>query len=245
MMPVTDNSTIYSYIPETTSGKGVLKGYDTQAESGSKKGIDIASLGKNDFMKLLLAQMQHQDPLNPTDNTQFVAQLAQFSSLEQVTQMNLNLEKNLENNTLIAEAVNNAMMINYFGKSVSAESDAFVFDGENPVELNFSLDTAISSGKLEILNKNGVVVHTITLGEMDGGLNAVEWDGITNLSLKAAEGEYSYRIDAYDILNNSVETTRIFSGIVDGISYREGKAYLSVDGVLVPFDSVEQISEVE
>ncbi|HUT63905.1 MAG TPA: flagellar hook assembly protein FlgD [Anaerolineae bacterium] len=205
--------------------------------------FDVSSLGKDDFLKLLLAELKHQDPLNPADNTEFVAQLAQFSSLEQMTTMNTNLEKTLENNTMMADTISNAMMINYFGKIVSAETDSFMYDGQNDVKLQFILDRALSSGVLEIIDGNGTTVRTIPLDSLSAGLNKLEWNGITNLGALAPSGQYSYTITAKDILGERVEISPVFSGVVDGISYRDGTAYLNVGGVLIPFDSIAYITE--
>jgi len=140
MMPITTGVSYTSYTPETSQTEGVIRGNVTESTSSVASNFDVSTLGKNDFMKLLLAQMQNQDPLNPTDNTEFVAQLAQFSSLEQMTEMNSNLETTLTQNKQVAEAINNAMMINYFGKKISAESDSFFYDGSNPIDLQFALD---------------------------------------------------------------------------------------------------------
>ena len=245
MIPRTDNSTYYSYTPETTANKGVLRGYDSEQDSKPKSTFDISTLQKDDFMKLLLAQMQHQNPLDPASNTEFVAQLAQFSSLEQMMEMNTNLGKTLENNNLMAEAVNNAMMISYFGKRVSAESDSFYYGGQDPAELQFSLDSAISTGTLEIYNEGGVAVRSIPLDALDSGDNTVQWDGITGIGTSALPGVYSFSIEAFDILDNRVEFTPVFSGVVDGISYKDGKAHLKVGSILIPFASVKQITEDE
>ena len=113
-------------IPESTIPT-TYSSYNSDLYS-AEPNIDVSTLGKNDFLTLLIAQLKHQDPLNPADNTEFIAQLAQFSSLEQMTLMNANLEKSLESNINMTEAVSNAMIINYFGKYVTAETDSFMYD---------------------------------------------------------------------------------------------------------------------
>ena len=119
---------IHFYTSATSQIEGVLRGY-TDPETTETSNINTASLGKDDFLKLLIAQLQNQDPLNPADNTEFVAQLAQFSSLEQLTTMNASLEQSIEFNRTVTETINNSMMVNFMGKSVSAESSGFLFDG--------------------------------------------------------------------------------------------------------------------
>ncbi|MFC1692523.1 flagellar hook assembly protein FlgD [Candidatus Latescibacterota bacterium] len=245
MIPKTDMVT--SYITNTTdipNTRGVMWGYDDGESSALEKEFDVSSLGKNDFLKLLLAQLQHQDPLNPTDNTEFVSQLAQFSSLEQVMMMNSNMEKSIENSSMMSEAISNAMLINYFGKQITAESNAFSYDGENAVELQFINDNG-AYGKLEIINEEGKIVRTIPLDDMSSELNTVEWDGHTSGGVEAKAGTYTFNITAYDILDNEVDSTPLLTGIADGIHYHEGNAHVSIRGVLVPFNNVKSITQEE
>ncbi len=131
--------------------------------SESKPNMDVSRLGQNDFLTLLIAQLKNQDPLNPASNTEFIAQLAQFSSLEQMTLMNVNLEKSLESNINMTEAVSNAMIINYFGKYVTAETDSFIYDGTSPVELRFDLDSVASWGTLQIIDESGNIITSVSL----------------------------------------------------------------------------------
>ncbi len=235
---------LINFSTSASNNKSVMRGAD-EGDSKSKTNFDVSNLGKDDFLKLLIAQLTNQDPLNPASNTEFVAQLAQFSTLEQMALMNNNLEKSLENSTAMSESVTNAMIINYFGKQVSAESDSFTYDGETAVDLNFILDNPVSWGKLEITDKSGNFIRTISLGAMEEGINSVEWDGLTNLGVKAKTGDFNYTLEARDYLENEVDATQIFYGVVEGISYKDGMAYLNVNGVNVPFDKIKTITESE
>ena len=243
MIPQSTLPTI-NYSTKTSNETNVMWGTDEE-ESKSKTNFDVSSLGKDDFLTLLIAQLRNQDPLNPADNTEFVAQLAQFSTLEQMTLMNTNLEQSLANNTAMSEAVTNAMVVNYFGKEVAAETDLFTYDGEAGVDLNFNLDRPVSWAKLEITDMAGHFIRTISLGSMEEGINSVGWDGLTNLGVKAQPGEYTYSIEAYDYLENQVGFSQIFYGVVEGITYKDGMAYLNVGGVNVPFDKIRTITDSE
>ena len=77
-------------------------------------------LGKDDFLNLLVAQLQHQDPLNPAESTEFTAQLAQFSSLEQLS----NINDNLKNMELFQTSVTNSQAVSYIGKEITAKGNA-------------------------------------------------------------------------------------------------------------------------
>lgn len=206
---------------------------------------DLSALDKDAFLRLLIAQMQNQDPLNPADNTEFVAQLAQFSSLEQLTQMNTNLEESLATNTQVADSINKASTVSYLGKTISAETADFSFDGSSEVDLQFSLDSAVLSGSLKILDSDGKTVRTIDIGGNEAGSYTCTWDGYTNKGVYADSGLYSYEIDAKDVLGEDVTWTPVFTGEVEGVSYEDGSAYLYSGGVYVPIESVTGIIETE
>ena len=97
----------------------VLSGIDNIINQGvTPKTTTTKTLGKDDFMKLLLAQLKNQDPLKPLDGTDFAAQLAQFSSLEQLSNMNTEL-KNVSVNQM---TMNYAQSVNLIGKNVVTNS---------------------------------------------------------------------------------------------------------------------------
>ena len=137
------SATSYLYTPETSVNQGVIKGTSDNTNTPSSN-ISTSSLGKDDFLRLLLAEMQHQDPLSPASSTEFVAQLAQFSSLEQLTTMNSSLEATLKYNQSLSESINNSVIVNLIGKTVTAQSNEFAFDGVSPVQLTFELDNVDS-----------------------------------------------------------------------------------------------------
>lgn len=231
---------IYNYLTKSGPNAATIKGRFSE-ETNVTKNLDLASLGKNDFMKLLLAELKYQDPLNPAGNTEFIGQLAQFSSLEQMTRMNLNLEKTLENNTLMAEAINNAMMINYLGKQVTASTELFNFNGSDPVQLKFDLGSELNTGQVLILDATGTTIQSIPIDELGSGVNIVEWDGIKNTGVIAPAGVYYFEVEAKDNQDNRIEVKPIFTGVIDGISYKDGFAYFKIGEVLVPFNKVHQI----
>ena len=223
--------------------ESVLQTTYSSYASDSETNSDISSLDKDDFLTLLIAQLKNQDPLNPIDNTEFIAQLAQFSSLEQMTLVNENLDEMLESNTDMTDVVSNAMLINYIGKNVTAETDSFTYDGDNAIQLQFVIDSAASYGTLEITDSSGNIKKTVSLDALDEGNYYFEWDGITNLGIEAESGVYSYTIELYDSLGNEVDVSQIFTGVVESVSYIDGEQQLNIGGVFVPFDSVLNIAE--
>ena len=122
---------------------------------------DKTTLGKDDFLKLFVAQLQNQDPLSPMESTEFTSQLAQFSSLEQLTNMNQNLDYLL----MYQASMNNAEAINFIGSTVKASGNSIsVKDGESD-QIQFDLaadaaDAMFTSMTLRItLSRPFIVAH--------------------------------------------------------------------------------------
>lgn len=244
MINVQNNVTNF-YTPETSLRTGVLRGLPDEKTQPSSQ-LDVASLGKNDFLKLLIAQIQNQNPLDPASNTEFIAQLAQFSTLEKLTTMNLSLEKSLEFNKSVTESINNSMMVNFIGKTVTAESGDFLYDGLSSVELKFDLDFDISHGRIEIMGTDEIVIRSMPLDSMDKGLRSVTWEGLTSHGVQAKEGDYTYNVTVYDMVQNEHDASPVFTGVVEGITYKDGTTHLDIDGMLVPFDKITHIiGEIE
>jgi len=93
------------------------------------------TLGKDDFLNLLITQLQNQDPLSPMDSTEFSAQLAQFSSLEQLSNVNENLETLL----LYQGSLNNSQAVSFIGKTITASGDSVLITDGIPDNIHFEL----------------------------------------------------------------------------------------------------------
>ena len=110
-----------------------------------------SELGQDSFLKLLVAQMQHQDPLNPQGNEEFIAQLAQFTSLEQLMGVNTALGDLYAATT----SMNNASMTQLLGRDVTAFSDTISYDGEGPQEIHYSAPAEVERMTVTILDEEG------------------------------------------------------------------------------------------
>lgn len=148
-------------------------------------------LDKNAFLELMTAQMANQDPLEPMDNTEFLSQLAQFSSLEQMQ----NVAESMELLALSQTASTNSQMVNLIGKRVVAEGATVTLDGSGPVDLRYDLEEA-PEGSLSITIKDasGKVVRTAELKNVGAGENRYAFDGLGSDGKALAAGTYSYTI---------------------------------------------------
>ena len=179
--------------------------------TGTTKSGKEAVMGKEDFLKLLVAQLQNQDPLSPDDPTAFTAQLAQFSSLEQLTSLNDSMDN------LVTSNANSDRFstLNTIGKTVAYNSGSFNFKGD-PVEIGYQLDGQASAVTLS-LRQNGVTLATIKGEELATGNHFITWDGKLANGDKAPVGEYDIVIEAKAATDESVGAAPLQRSEVTGV----------------------------
>lgn len=193
-------------------------------------------LGKEAFLNLLVAQLQNQDPLDPADNTEFVSQLAQFSSLEGITNMGTKLDTIGENIT----AMNNYSSSNLIGKNVTYKGNSLDYYGGGGAPMGYSLDSAATSVKVVISNANGVPVNTFSAPEVSAGDHSLIWDGTDYNGLEVPAGRYTFSIEAEGTDGVRVGSTPYVVNSVSGITFKDGQAYLLVgDEEVSPADVKE------
>lgn len=194
------------------------------ASAGSDNAISSsdAVMGKDDFLMLLVAQLQNQDPLNPDEPTEFTAQLAQFSSLEQLFTLNEGMENIVTSN---AES-NRFSTLNTIGKEVAYNDSSFVFTGD-VVEIGYQLDGQASEVTLT-LQRDGVTVATIEGEDLTPGSHYISWDGQLEDGHMAANGNYDISISAKATADESVAVAPLIRSEVTGVDL-EG----AVGGILI------------
>ena len=150
------------------------------------------TLGKDDFMKLFIAQMQAQDPLNPQDATQMSAQMAQFNSLEQM----MNLNKSLD--TMIkGQSTDRAVsMVNYVGKEVDIGNGLLKWDKNKLTKSTFEIDQPLANAAVEVRDGSGQIVSQEDLGNLMPGEHNVKWTGKMKDGNTANSGIYNFAIIA-------------------------------------------------
>ncbi len=176
---------------------------NTDNALSQRAGVPQSEMGKEEFLKLLIVQLSQQDPLNPQDSTEFVSQLATFSSLERL----VNIEQGLGLVALASSATNSTLATGFIGKNVEIGGDEIGYSGRGSTELSFTLEGDASEVEIEITNEDGDVVRTIyTTGTL--GSNTVAWDGKTNDGETAPTGQYTFSIaKAEDLDGNEVKAT--------------------------------------
>lgn len=210
---------------------------DVTSESQFHDALQSSSLGKDDFLRLLVTQLQHQDPLQPMQNTEFVAQLAQFSSLEQLN----NIGDQLSLVQMGQMSVSNMQAAALVGREITAHGDTFQYDGSGGIDLDFELSSDAARVEVVVVDEFGGEVRTLDLGERSAGVVTERWDGRTDGGTFAGGGRYRMEIRAYDEADEPIETSTMFTGTVTGIFFDRGYAELEVDGARVRLGDVVSI----
>ncbi len=196
-------------------------------------------LGKNDFIKLMSVQLQNQDPTSPMKNEEMAAQLAQFSSLEQMQNVNTTLEKMSKE----TKSRDNLMASQFIGKEVVTDSSRFEIDENRRADLKFELKGNVEKGDLAVLNENGEVIREIPLSKLAKGPNSIVWDGRDRTGIEAKVGAYSFRVTAYDQAEKPVEVKTGSTGIVGGVEFEKGQPVLLVEGKRLPLGDISKIQD--
>lgn len=192
---------------------------------------------RDDFMKLLIAQLQNQDPLSPMDNQEFAVQLATFNSLEQLVGMNEKLES-LASQQGIASRFNSASLI---GKQVVGKGNELDLASSADAVLHYELSGNASKVTIKVLDSTGAVVRQFEAGSQQLGAQSASWDGENNLGQRLPAGLYRFQVVAADAAGKAVPVINQVRGIVTGVDLEGVEPILEIGQLRVALSSVTSI----
>jgi len=213
------------------------------ASNSNTSGVSTSkdsALGKDDFLNLLVAQLQNQDPLEPMDSTAFTSQLAEFSSLEQLA----NVNENLEYLRMYQSSINNAQAVSFIGKNIDALGDSIQLEGGETEEMHFELSENSSSVFINIYDEAGGLVKYIENGPLGEGKQSVVWDGTDNGGNTLPGGIYKFEVMAVDSNGDKVQTATYIRDRVTGVTFKNGVTYLMAGGMQLPIGDVIEVFEM-
>jgi flagellar basal-body rod modification protein FlgD len=197
---------------------------------------NMKTVGKDEFMKLLLAQLKNQDPLKPMDGTDFAAQLAQFSSLEQLSNLNTELKSQSVNQMTLGYA----QSANMIGKEVIADSgNSITVSGPSTV-LSYRLMGDAQDTTISVMDKNGKLVKTLTAGGQKAGINNVTWD-----SAGFEAGDYTYQVVAKSASGGLISADTMTSGLVTAVHFRGNQILATVNGQEIALTNITEIKQAD
>lgn len=205
------------------------------AEATSLNEAVSSELGRDEFLTLLIAQLQNQDPLNPMESQEFASQLAQFSSLEQLFDVNEGLSAIKE--AIQAQESDNSL--DYVGKTVKSYSNTIFKKDGNIDACTYYLDGAANVA-VTIFDENGNTVFSVQDGWKEAGEHTFNWDGLNTGGSQTADGTYTFEVSATDGNGFEISTSTYVVGEVTGVNYTMGEPYLVIaDRMIKPANVIE------
>jgi flagellar basal-body rod modification protein FlgD len=194
-------------------------------------------MGKDDFLRMLTIQLKYQDPLNPMSNDQFAAQLAQFSQLETLN----NINENIQTDILMSQSMNNSFMINMIGKEVKSYGNQTEL-GVNGANIDFFLYADAHDIMVKIFDDTGKEVAQISTNGMRAGDRNLSWDGTKTDGGKALVGSYTFTVEATSRDGVRVPVDTMNNGLVTGVTYEGGMPFLIVNGSYVNLGDIISVN---
>jgi flagellar basal-body rod modification protein FlgD len=217
-------------VSNASSGLAAIRG--SYVDSTQKEDDD--RLGQSDFLTMMVAQLQHQDPLNPAQGTEFTSQLAQFSGLEQQINTNTNLAEILK---AIEDQGGDQNLLDYIGKEISCQDSLVTLANGVAGGATFSL---AEPGQVivTIFDGAGNQVYSYAQADLAAGTHAVAWNGQSLNGQSVPDGTYRYEIQAISASGVLQEVQATYTGTVTGLTYANGSPQLLMDGRSVDPKSV-------
>jgi flagellar basal-body rod modification protein FlgD len=203
---------------------------ETQNKTGPRQ------LGQDDFLKLLITQLKNQDPLKPTDNAEFVSQLAQFSQLEQTAKQAQLLQQSLDAQTASLQFT----LLPMIGRTVTLGRE-LVQLGNGPATFGYTLDKAATKVVISIQDQQGQIVRSLEYQDRPIGANVAEWDGKNSNGTPLQPGLYRYVISAKDSEGKAVDAEGRVALTVSGVRMEEGKAKLLVGDLAIDPSTIVEL----
>jgi flagellar basal-body rod modification protein FlgD len=200
------------------------------------------TMGKDDFLNLLITQMKNQDPMDPMKGTDYAAQLAQFSSLEQLTNISGSLDQSLTSNALMTNSITNALATTFIGKDVRAAASSFQYTGGTAVNMGYALPSSCENATMKIYDSSGTLIRTLE-GTTANGINKISWDGKNDKGALVGSGNYTFKVQATDQNGAALDATTYLVGKVTGIRFKSDGAVFVIDGVEVPLSNIVEITQ--
>jgi len=208
----------------------------TQSQSTASTTGSAQTLNETDFLSLLTTELQNQDPLNPSDGSDMAAQMAQFASVEQLT----NINTQLTNMASSQSSLQNTMAANMIGENVVANGNTVTLNGQ--ANLNYTLQSNAAQVTVSIYNSTGTLVNTQVLGNESSGANSYTWNGNDKNGNTLPSGQYTFAVSAVDSSGSAVTATPLTSGTVTGVSYSNNVTYLMLNnGEQIELSDIQEI----
>ncbi len=220
----------------TTSTASSSSSSSSNLAAGNAAAAQTASNSYNTFLTLLTTQLQHQDPLDPTNTDQFTSEMIQLSGVEQELQTNQTLASMATDlNTITA-----ANGLGYVGKTVTATGSTVPLQNGS-ANWTYTLANSAQNVTLTVKDSSGNTVWSGS-GDASSGQHSFSWNGTTSSGTTVTSGDYTLNVAATDASGNPVTTTTDIVGTVTGVDTSTGTTNLQIGDVTVPVSDVTNLT---
>jgi flagellar basal-body rod modification protein FlgD len=209
----------------------------SSSSSSSTTGTN-GTVDQSEFMQLLIAQLQNQDPTQPVQGTEFVTQLAQFALVQQAS----NQSQALSNLSTQITGLSNNQTTNLIGQTVTVSGSTASFNGTSATPVNVTLASAAANVSATITDSSGDVIQTMNLGPHAAGAMSIPWNGQTSGGGVAPVGSYTVNVSATDGSGQSVAVSQNVTGVVQNVSFSQGYPELTLSsGAQAPISQLVSV----
>jgi flagellar basal-body rod modification protein FlgD len=205
---------------------------ENRPQNTGKKNLDQEA-----FLKLLVAQIKNQNPLEPMKDVEFISQLTQFSNLEQVIKTNSKLDEL----SMASAAQLSSQAVNMVGRTVVVPGDRLTLPAEGDVELKIDVPSTIVGGELTITDDDGRMIRRIALSPSNPGVGAAVWDGRDSDGNRMEAGTYRVHGSGISPTGTEIELSILAPARVDAVVWQQGVPMLRVFDRLLPLATVREV----
>ncbi|MBX7148461.1 hypothetical protein K1X76_05200 [bacterium] len=213
--------------------------FQSPSASATDSKSSIFGANKDDFLKLFLAQLQHQDPMNAQDPNQMMQQMTQFGQLEQL--MNLNTSFSSLNG--LNQSMQSTQAVNFIGKNVSAYGNTIGIKGTEHGKIAYDLARAADEVVAEVYNAAGQKVRTISFENQPGGVSSHEFDGLNDKGQVLPDGNYRIKVTGKNADGTLVTALPLAIGTVSSLEFTQSGPILNVGGNKIAYGDIISVEQ--
>ncbi len=233
----------------TNSNTGTTSTATPTTTSGNKSGLNANSvLDKDAFLKLLLIEMQHQDPTDPMDSDKMLTQTSQLAALEMQQNTNTTMKKMVETMNILSDAMlssGSLTVLSAIGRTAIISDNTFKLTSEaDKITAKMYLKDETKDGAtFQVLDSNGNVVRSIKMDKdsLKAGTNKITWDGKDDSGKFVGAGNYTMKT-TYTNANGGTSTSVYGAYPIESVKFINGVANAQIAGEYVTFDKISEIS---
>jgi len=197
---------------------------------------DVNTLSSLDFMNLLVVELQNQNPLEPMSTTDMASQLSQMTMAQQLTEISASMDANV----MMSQSINNTAMLALVGRQVTVAGN--MLEVSEGVPTGSMLNSkAPGTATVRVLDADGNEIASFSQS-VGAGLSSLRWDGLLPDGQPAPDGDYTIDVSVTNGDGDSVESTILMTGPVQGLRYDQGLAVVNVFGQEFFVSDIYQVS---